>query len=147
MRPEGLCLAVLADLDLKTILVTLAIAPLLLFVIRRTAGFVKGAVAQVLDAIFYLIGRVFSRRILTRTSLRQYCRAGLEKSLSKYLHVPGRTMTPIATDKIFVNITLEDASRAAAVSDLASLSGIGRFRVIGDPGSGKTSVVKNHFRH
>jgi conflict system STAND superfamily ATPase len=145
VQPEETRPTVLNDLDPKTAAFTIA-AALALFITWKTLAFTKRLVGQILDAAFYILGRVFSRRLLTRTSLRQYCRSGLERSASKYLQVPGRRPRSLETDKIFVSLTLEDPAAAVEVNDLASVIG-NRICVVGDPGSGKSSVVKNYFRH
>jgi adenylate kinase family enzyme len=134
-------------LDLKTAVVTLVAVPLIYFVFVRTRDFIKRHVSLLLDAVFWVLGRIFIRSIATQFSLKRYCRIKLNDPSSKYLHVPGRSSTALETDAIFVPLEVEGHGEGSsdAVGAIFSRDKT-RVRVIGDPGSGKSSLTKQIFR-
>lgn len=140
----------LLHLDIRSVLVTVVVLPVLMFAVKRVTGFVKEHLGQGLDALFYVAGRVFSRSLATRTSLRQYCRIHLEKASTKWLQVPGASSVALSTDDAFVPLKLNSPG-ADPDRILNSLEGLRfmhgqRVQVVGDPGSGKSSLTKYIFR-
>ncbi|HYI62601.1 MAG TPA: NACHT domain-containing protein [Acidimicrobiales bacterium] len=87
-----------------------------------------------------------------RASFRRYCRVVLARPQSRYLHVPGRNQISLETDDIFVPLTVSSTSTSQRdhVEYLYSLLNepdSARFvQIVGDPGSGKSSLVKHIFR-
>jgi GTPase SAR1 family protein len=66
---------------------------------------------------------------------------------SKTLPVPSKRDVVLDTDSVFVPLRLEEASSAAGRLSHENLLKLGnRIRVIGDPGSGKSSLIKKMFR-
>ena len=92
------------------------------------------------------MGKVFVQSLAARISLRQYCHVQLAKGSTRYLQVPGKTQIPLETDDIFVPLRLEQSGTNRPTSQ-RGLARIGnRIRIVGDPGSGKSSLVKSVFR-
>jgi hypothetical protein len=134
--------------DLRTALITFAATPIAFFVVRKIVAFLKANLGRVLDAFFWIANRKITKSIAVRMSLRHYCKIELAKTETKFLHVPGRHQMPLLTDEIYVPLKLEHATKAAS-ADLDDLwsDGVSRVQVIGDPGSGKSSLVKRLFRN
>jgi len=94
-------------LDLKTAILTLLIAPLFYFFLRRLYKFLRRHLQYLLDGFLWFVGRYIVRSLAARTSLRRYCRTQLEAAATKYLQVPGRAGLALETDRIFVTLKLE----------------------------------------
>jgi hypothetical protein len=138
----------LSRFDLLTMILTLAVTPLAFYVIRRIITFARENASNLLDALFYFLGRMFKQSLMSRASLRRYCRACLEKDGgSRYLPVPGRETVQLETDFMFVPLVLQTGTGERTEEIVNKLMSNGaRVRVIGDPGSGKSSLVKKEFR-
>lgn len=66
---------------------------------------------------------------------------------NKYLHVPSRLDIKVEVDRLFVTLTLEhQGTELREYSHKDLLKAGNRLRIIGDPGSGKSSLVKRVFR-
>src|SRR6266508_4288469 len=134
-------------LDLKTAILTLLIAPLFYFFLRRLYKFLRRHLQYLLDGFLWFVGRYIVRSLAARTSLRRYCRTQLEAAATKYLQVPGRASLALETDRIFVTLKLEFGGNQEGTFSQGNLLTAGqRVRVVGDPGSGKSSLVKRIFR-
>lgn len=137
------------DLDPLTALLTLVGGGTVLYLLTKVRKFLQKHAGSVLDAGMFYAGRFFSRKLCERTSLRSYCRNELERAASKYLQVPGRESRSLLTDRVFVPLQIA-ASNGDSLSDFESeavlSSGDRRVLIIGDPGSGKSTLVKRRFR-
>ncbi len=101
-----------------------------------------------LAAVFYQFDRWFNTSLARRYTLKQYCRIRLGDETTKTLLVPSANLElKLDVDKSFVSLRLEHAAGERRFLDHASLLGIGqRIRVVGNPGSGKSSLVKRLLR-
>jgi len=131
--------------DPVTSLVTLLLAPILLYVVISLRKFVIALTRYALDGILSAASRVATQRIAAALSLRRYCQLQLSGQ-SRFLNVPGSIEINLNIDEIFVPLVLERAG-SNEVYTHADVSNVGnRVRIIGDPGSGKSSVAKRLFR-
>lgn len=99
------------------------------------------------EGLLYKVGKVVKLEIIKKLSLNQYCTLGLSNDESKYLHVPSSLDIKLEVDKVFISLALElqtDKSNSFSHSNIFTVGN--RIRVIGDPGSGKSSLVKKLFR-
>lgn len=113
---------------------------------KKSNSKLKEYVEYVADAIYYRVGRFFYRRMALAVSLRRYMTLQLGRTETRYLRVPGGE--PLEVDQVFVPLNLSLADKRVDDSSLleyAAATG-GRIRIIGDPGSGKSSLVKKLFR-
>ena len=137
--------SVVGRIDIKTAVIMLLICPVLYFLLRKMAKFLKANLGRALDAILWAIGRIFQRSMARRVDLRRYCRIQLAKASYRYLNVPGRQSVPLETDQIFVPLAFEAVTGELRTAE--NLLDLGnRLRIVGDPGSGKTSLTKKMFR-
>jgi len=137
-----------AKVDWKTALIVGILSPVLLHIGRRIAPHVKTGIATIVDALVYALTPILRRSISARLSLRRYCKLQLAGQ-SRFLHVPSRFETKLDIDKTFVHLSLQHQGVGQVFSDDALLESheIGnRVRVIGDPGSGKSSLLKKLLR-
>ncbi len=131
--------------DPMTAALSAVVLPIGYFLIRRLVKFLKEHASELLDAVFFAVGRVFRTALMRRVSLRRYCRTLLGKSGSRYLAVPGRTSVFLETDSVFVPLRFSKKLGSQNLLREVSSKGL-RVRIIGDPGSGKSSLVKKMFR-
>lgn len=113
---------------------------------RHSSSRFKQYVVYILDALFYSFGRLFARRMAIHVTLKRYATLQLARADTRYLHIPGGA--PLEVDTIFVPLSLatdDEKFSDSSLLDFASRSG-GRVRILGDPGSGKSSLTKKLFR-
>jgi hypothetical protein len=134
-------------MDLRNLLITVLAVPLVVIALKRVRSFLGKVIKYAVDAVTWHIGRVLFHRMSTRVSLRHYARTQLELEDTKYLLVPGREPLSLLTDDIYVPLTLELGSgQRSTFSHTDILSAGRRVRIVGDPGSGKSSMVKRIYR-
>ncbi|WP_155849035.1 NACHT domain-containing protein [Amycolatopsis vancoresmycina] len=131
--------------DPLTAALSAVVLPIGYFLIRRLVKFLKEHASELLDAVFFAVGRVFRTALMRRVSLRRYCRTLLGKSGNRYLAVPGRTSVLLETDSVFVPLRFSKKMGSQNLMNEVLGKGL-RVRIIGDPGSGKSSLVKKMFR-
>jgi hypothetical protein len=97
------------------------------------------------DAGVYIVGKYVTHHVASAVTLRQYASRQLAGT-SRELLVPAREDVTLETDRAYVPLTLE-GPLADKKYDHATIRHCGsRIRVIGEPGSGKTTVLKRIFR-
>jgi hypothetical protein len=132
-------------IDLRTALITIVVCPVLFFLLRKVTKFLKTNLGKALDAVLWAFGRIFQRSMARHIDLKRYCQIQLQKASFRYLQVPGKPGVALQTDKIFVPLTFEtDTGESQSIANLKKLGN--RLRIVGDPGSGKTSLIKKMFR-
>jgi NACHT domain-containing protein len=93
---------------------------------------------------FYALRRV-RRRFAAELTLRQYAKTQLQAT-GKFMLVPAADPVQLRTDDVFVPLLLEGpAGRTVEYRQLLDRPGLHSV-VIGDPGSGKSSLMKHLFR-
>jgi hypothetical protein len=132
--------------DIPTLLLTLLALPLITYFIGILRKHGKAWGGYLVEGACYWFGRFLMHSLSARFSLRRYCRLQLQKE-NQYLHVPSRNDVKLRIDQVFVNLRLEQQAGRGAVYNHLTLFSVGnRIRVIGDPGSGKSSLVKRILR-
>ena len=132
--------------DIPTLIVTLLFVPLATYFLGILRKHGKTWGGFLFEGACYWVGRVVMHSLAARFTLKRYCRLELQKE-NKYLYVPSSTDVKLEIDRVFVNLTLEQQSTQTESYDQSTLFTAGnRIRVIGDPGSGKSSLVKRLFR-
>ena len=131
-----------------TTVLNLLILPLAWAAVLAFRRFLKQHFGRVLEALFWAVGKVFNESLARRVSLRQYARIQLaKKSKLQFLTVPGVSDTKLPLDNVFVPLRLEDPSGHGETRTHLDFATPGaRVRIIGDPGSGKSSLVRRVFR-
>ena len=133
-------------MDPITIVVTIALLPIITgfaFVLKR---FFTGVARYIADGLVFSLSRMFFRRLSSSLTLRRYCRLGLAGT-SANLHIPNSSSDiTVSLDEVFVPLLLEKSldDRLYDHSNLVELGN--RIRIIGDPGSGKSTIAKRLFR-
>ena len=130
-----------------TELITLILSPAILYAFVRIRVLIKRVFGYAVDWAYWLIARVALRSFASRFSMRYYVRVRLGDNSTRYLQVPGRRDVPLDVDKVFVPLRLEQGAGGAPVSTDSDITLIGnRLLIVGDPGSGKSSLMKRIFR-
>lgn len=121
-------------------------ASLAAFVYYRFDKFIRKWIGHLLESVFWNGNRFFRRKLASQISLKRYCRLELGAEASKYLDVPGAA-TALKTDTAYVPLVLEDGEgEQRSFSHETMLQAGPRLCVIGDPGSGKSSLLKRVHR-
>lgn len=126
--------------------ITGVILPILTIIVVITVRNLKEWTQYWLDGLFYRVGPLIRRSVAARMSLKRYCVLSL-RGQSRRLPVPSRTDVALDTDAVFVPLRLEGSSSSSTLYSPQGLADLGsRVRIVGDPGSGKSSLVKKIFR-
>jgi hypothetical protein len=132
--------------DLKTAVITVVLVPVGLLILRTVARLLKLWTAFLLEGALYWISRFVIRSLAARLTLRRYCRL-LLKGDNGTLYVPSRSDIKLNVDDIFITLQLERHGAQVQTYTHRDLLTIGnRLRIMGDPGSGKTSLSRRIFR-
>lgn len=149
--------------DLKTAVVTAVLLPLFYFILKWARELLQDRLSFLLSAISWATRRMLHRSSAAKVSRRLYCRTQLENPKTKYLPIPGWEGAPLETDDIFVPLSIHDNSAGRVRNEImadhkfvrytydpatrtTSRTRINRIRIVGDPGSGKSSLVKQMYR-
>lgn len=131
--------------DWKTALITMIIVPLLLYLLRIILNFIKEQLSYVLEGFLYGVRKYLLRSWGAFLSIKKYCRLKLKDDSTKYVYVPSARGIQLEVDNIFVPLVLE--AENTKEFDHSNLFEAGnRLCILGEPGSGKTSLMKKMFR-
>ncbi|WP_433384339.1 NACHT domain-containing protein [Actinoplanes sp. CA-142083] len=123
------------------------IGPLLIYFGRSLLRKVKRQGIGLRDAVLWVFMREARRRVTVAVNSVRYCRILMAYDKYAMLIVPGRHDTPVKVDDLFVDLAMEGGGSAAATySSHTVLDAGSRLLIIGDPGSGKSSLVKMVLR-
>lgn len=131
---------------LMTIVMSAVIVPVAYFVGKQIRAALKEWSLYWIGGPLYYSGRLFKHSGAARFSLRHYCALQL-KGNSEHLQVPSRKEISLNTDKTYVPLFMEQQGmreRSFTHEDLLTVGN--RIIVAGDPGSGKSSLVKRLLR-
>lgn len=132
--------------DIRTAIITLVAIPLGYYLLRIILKYLKSWSGYLLEGAMYWISRSVKHSLAGALTLRRYSRLQLT-SRSQYLHVPSSLDIKLDIDRVYVTLTLENLGHQQGSFSHIDLLTVGnRIRVIGDPGSGKSSLIKRVFR-
>jgi hypothetical protein len=119
--------------------------PVILVALKIAARYIKAWVDVAVDGAFYWLSRYILHGLAARTSLKAYCRSLLAST--RYVPVPSTRDINLEIDNIFVTLNLENAGISQrGVTHSTILSTGNRLRLVGDPGSGKSCLIKRLLR-
>ncbi len=97
------------------------------------------------QGIKYYIGRYVRRRLAAELTLRQYAKLQLQ-TVARDMFVPATIPVRLKVDQAFIPLLLRDSlQEQIEYSDLLDRAGR-RLIILGEPGSGKSSLFKRLFR-
>jgi hypothetical protein len=132
--------------DLKTSTITILVAPVALYFLAVLRKYLKLWGSYALEGVMYWVSRFLKRSLAGALTLKRYCRMRLAEE-NRYLFVPSSLDVKLEVDEAFVRLTLDRQGGDASNHDHRDILTVGnRIRVIGDPGSGKSSLTKRLFR-
>jgi hypothetical protein len=135
------------DFDLKTFIYTLLLIPMFLVIKRIVIKYVKDWTEYLVDGLMYFLSRYIKQSLAASLSMRRYCKLQLGNESIKYLYIPSTLDINLDIDKIFVNLTISYIDEEECEFNHTDFLKIGnRIKVMGDPGSGKSSLIKRVFR-
>ena len=128
-------------------LITFIISPIVLYAIYRIGRTAKSVFQFAFDWALWQFTRHTIKSLASRFGMRHYCRNQLASDNARFLQVPGRRGVPLDVDQVFVPLTIEYGNHTPeSYKNLELLEEGNRLVVVGDPGSGKSSLVKYLFR-
>ncbi|WP_067495379.1 NACHT domain-containing NTPase [Actinoplanes sp. TFC3] len=131
-----------------TVAITLGAVGILAYLRRRVRAVTGEVVRRIVEPIIWLFLRFFRHSMADLTSLRSYCRVQIKNPETRVLHVPGRWGTNLTIKTVYVPLTLESSTtKAAHHPDDIWRDDVSRVRIVGEPGSGKSTFVKHLFLH
>jgi hypothetical protein len=125
--------------------ITLILVPLMAYVALVIRKSTASATRYVVEGLLYIISPVLTKAAAASFSLRRYSRLQLAGS-NRYLYIPSIRDITVDIDRIFVPLVLEGATGQQSYDHYSLLFAGNRIRIIGDPGSGKSSIAKRIFR-
>lgn len=135
------------NLGITKFVITVVLLPILAALILVIKRFIKDTAIYVFEGIAYFLGRALRAPIAAKLTLKHYARLVLENENNKFLHVPSSLDISLDIDQVFVTLSLELSGSERKTYTHENMLNVGnRIRVIGDPGSGKTSLIKRLVR-
>lgn len=124
------------------------LVPVGVFVFTLIRKELKEALAFAVRGLLFQISPLLRAPVSAAISLREYCRLQLGADNNRWLLVPSKIADiPLDVDNMFVPLVMDRAGRSDQnYNHNTILSTEHRIRVIGDPGSGKSSLIKRLFR-
>ncbi|GAA2980388.1 NACHT domain-containing protein [Actinokineospora diospyrosa] len=117
-----------------------------LYVVRKTKWFFGKYGRFLVDAVFWGAERFAGPKVRSQVSMKRYCQVWLDADATKYLQVPGKRNVSLPVDEVFVPLSLEVAGNETTYTHATLLDAGRRLLVVGDPGSGKSTLVLWLFR-
>ena len=136
----------LGSYHFPTAIITLILAPLGLFLGQIVLKHLKAWGEFIFEGLFYSATKIVKHSVGANFILKRYCRLQLAEQ-SRYLHVPSAQDVKLEIDKVYVTLSLETQFSEEPTYNHVNLFEVGnRLRIVGDPGSGKSSLVKRLYR-
>ncbi len=137
---------ILQNSNLRLILIVTIVFPITWRIIRRVREVIWELISFILEWIIdKCLGRI-KHALTALLSARRYCKIQL-KGNSKELNVPAKIPFSLNTDTAFVPLVFEKFSAGANNCSQDEVLELGnRVLIIGDPGAGKSSLIKKLFR-
>ncbi len=133
-------------LDFKSIF-CLLFFPAWALIKKTVFPYIKEWTKYLTEGIMFLVGRYIKQSLLASLSLKRYCKLQLGNDKFRYLYVPSISEVNIDIDKVFVNLTISYHDGQENDFNHKDFLEIGnRIKIMGDPGSGKSSLIKRVFR-
>jgi hypothetical protein len=131
--------------DIQTAIMTAIAIPVFTYLGKLIAKYVQDWLQFPVEGVLYHITARVKHPVAARLSFKHYARLQLANT-GRYLPVPSSQDVKLDVDTTFVPLTLETASGDTSQDYLMTTLTTGRTRVIGDPGCGKSSLLKKLFR-
>lgn len=124
---------------------TMILVPTGIYIVYAIRKFLKDAISYIVDGLVYALNKIVVHRVAASLTLKRYCRLQLAGP-TKTLRIPSSIEISVEIDQIFIPLVLENAGFGTAYNSSSLLDAGNRIRIIGDPGSGKSSAAKRLFR-
>jgi hypothetical protein len=131
---------------LISILGTLGATGLVWYLAKRIRRLVRNNGETIINGTFWVLERALKRSISAGLSMRRYCITQLSNESGKFLQVPGSQNLALNVDDVFVPLTLQLGGRNKTFTNVTLLDAGSRLVVVGDPGCGKSTLIKRVFR-
>jgi len=132
-------------LDPLSILIGVFLMPVVTIATVSISRKLKAWASFLIDGCLYWVSRVVLRSLAAQLSLKRYCHLML--GFNDELFIPSRFDTKIPLDDIFITLQLEHHGSSREQYTHIDILDVGnRLRLMGDPGSGKSSFSRRVFR-
>lgn len=133
--------------DLRSSVITILAIPILLIIKKVVLKHVKEWTEYAFEGLMYFISKHIRQSLAATLSMKRYCRLQLANERIRYLNIPSSRAINLDIDKIFVNLTISYLEKRESNFNHKDFLTIGnRIMVMGDPGAGKSSLIKRVFR-
>ncbi len=131
----------------QTSFIAVILTPFLYYLLNQVKIFLKKWGAYTIEAVEYTFSRSLNRSLASSATLRRYCRLRLEED-NRFLHVPSTSLDiKLDIDSFFITLCLDETGANSSPYDHRNITEAGnRIRIVGDPGSGKSTLTKRIFR-
>ena len=134
-------------LDPKTAIYTALIIPIVLLIKKILLKHLKEWTEYLWEGLMYFVSEYIKQSLAASLSMKRYCRLQLGSERIKYLNIPSSLDISLEVDRIFVNLTLtylDEQEKDFSHTDFLTIGN--RIKIMGDPGAGKSSLIKKVFR-
>ena len=123
------------------------ILALVAYVAYRLRKLARPVVDSIIDGYAERVKRGLRKHFAAHLSVKEYCNLCLVDDRVRQLHVPSVFDVKLDIDMVYVTLWLEQqGGLGKEYNHKDLLTAANRIRVVGDPGSGKTSLVKRLLR-
>lgn len=112
---------------------------------KSGTGEVESFSRYLTQGLKYYVGRIIRRRLAGELTLRQYARVHLRSTATEMM-VPATYPMSLKTDDVFVPLLLKDTNRGTVEYQDLLEQRAAKTVILGEPGSGKSSLMKRTFR-
>jgi NACHT domain len=131
---------------LRTVGITLGVTAIVWYFLKKVRILIVNHGKTLINGIFWILERLLTRSISAQLSMRRYCANQLSNESGRFLQVPGSRSAALDVDEVFVPLTLELGRRNKTFTSANVLDAGSRLVIVGDPGCGKSTLVKRIFR-
>jgi GTPase SAR1 family protein len=129
-----------------TVFGTLGVTALMAYLTSRVRRLVRSHGETIINGVFWILERGLTRSISANLSMKRYCAIQLADETNRYLQVPGSRNLALDVDDVFVPLTLQLGGRDKTFTNSNITDAGSRLLIVGDPGCGKSTLVKRIFR-
>jgi predicted NACHT family NTPase len=128
------------------IIYTALILPVGYVAARIIKRFIGDSSSYLLNGVLFFVTRVFYRSAAAKLTLQRYAVLELSADSNRKIKIPSARDVFLNIDDIFVPLYLDQSASNTQYTNTNLLDAGNRIRIIGDPGSGKSTIAKKLFR-
>lgn len=132
--------------DWSSAVLTIIALPLIYGVLRIVAKHSVKLALFIAEGAVQAVARYLSYSITRSFSVKKYCRLQLNNEATKLLYIPAKQPVIQEVDRCFITLSVSHPGADQSYDHNSLLTAGNRLVVVGDPGSGKSSLLKRVLR-